>query len=537
MKKFSKILTMLLALLLTMSVLTACDLFNKEEEHEHDFGKWKVEKEATCEKAGEQVRECDCGEEESEEIPKLEHEYKSEVTQEATCAAEGVTTFTCSGCGHTYTEPIAKTAHTYTSAVTTPATCAAEGVTTFTCSGCSDTYTEPIGKISHIYTSAVTTPASCVSDEITTFTCSGCSDSYTESKPATVYTSTEISELYKPMVGEVVVSDANGNEFALGTCFVISEDGTLLTNYHVIEYGYSAKVYLNDKEYTVEKLLAYDKHIDVAVLKINATGLTAAKLCKLDHKTGEVVYAYGSSQGLTLTFSDGIISMAVREVDGVCHVQHDAPISSGNSGGPLINTYGEVIGINTWYLRESQNLNFAIHLKELDKLDYSTPMTMAEYYEKECDPYTRLMNYVVTYGEYDASVEAYSIELDTRTSDSGTVYTQMLYYYPDLEEVTLDIVYNYGEYWVYLDIEKDSEGIYDWHYFDENDYYMDGVVYASIHTSESLLLYSNHNAGTTDLRDSIQKIATLLVEVQLLYLDDVLAPAGVTAKDLGFVNF
>ena len=76
---------------------------------------------------------------------------------------------------------------------------------------------------------------------------------------------------------------------------------------------------------------------------------------------------------LVLTFSSGLISAAPRTIDGVKYVQHEAPISTGNSGGPLINKYGEVIGINTMYVNNAQNLNFAIHLSELDNLDYSTP--------------------------------------------------------------------------------------------------------------------------------------------------------------------
>lgn len=66
---------------------------------------------------------------------------------------------------------------------------------------------------------------------------------------------------------------------------------------------------------------------------------------------------------MTLT---ACLSFSCREVDGVKHVQHDVPISSGNSGGPLINNYGEVIGVNTWTLLDSQNLNFAILVSEFD---------------------------------------------------------------------------------------------------------------------------------------------------------------------------
>ena len=114
----------------------------------------------------------------------------------------------------------------------------------------------------------------------------------------------------------------------------------------------------------------------MAILKINATDLDYANVCKKTVQTGEAVYAIGSSRGLTNTYSQGIITQANRVVDGVVHIQHDASITNGNSGGPLLNVYGEVIGINTWGITDSQNLNFAVFTSELDNLVYGNEMTL-----------------------------------------------------------------------------------------------------------------------------------------------------------------
>ncbi len=98
--------------------------------------------------------------------------------------------------------------------------------------------------------------------------------------------------------------------------------------------------------------------------------------------TGETVYAVGSSKGLTGTLSDGLVSTASRIVDDVDCIQITAAISSGNSGGPLINIYGEVIGSNTMSLASGQNLNFAVNITELQAVETTNAMTMAEFYDE-----------------------------------------------------------------------------------------------------------------------------------------------------------
>ncbi len=113
-----------------------------------------------------------------ERIPATGHRYSSKVTTEATCAAPGVRTYTCSSCSHSYTEPIASPAHTYTSKITTAPTCTKEGVKTFTCTDCGDEMTQPIAATGHDYKPVITDP-DCTQNGYTTYTCSACNDSYT----------------------------------------------------------------------------------------------------------------------------------------------------------------------------------------------------------------------------------------------------------------------------------------------------------------------------------------------------------------------
>ena len=176
----------------------------------------------------------------------------------------------------------------------------------------------------------------------------------------------------------------------LGSGFSIDTNGTIVTNYHVIEGAYSiiAKDYYNHT-YTVTQVLAYDIPKDLAVIKINAS-TTPAVLNKSDYKTGDKVYTLGSSKGFIGTFADGLISN--KEVDYpslndrsvmMKYIQTSAPISSGNSGGPLIDTKGRVIGVNTWTRTDGQNLNFAVPVYYLDTLDYTLPITVNEFYKIE----------------------------------------------------------------------------------------------------------------------------------------------------------
>ena len=157
---------------------------------------------------------------------------------------------------------------------------------------------------------------------------------------------------------------SGGRAWKLGSGFFISQSGTMITNYHVIAGASEIHIKLGDTVYDDCFISAYDELLDIAVIQVNAYGVPYLELTNVSPKVGDVVYAVGSSLGLTGTFSSGIVSYANRVIDDVSFIQTTAPISSGNSGGPLINEYGEVIGVNTYSYSAGQNINLAVPAKD-----------------------------------------------------------------------------------------------------------------------------------------------------------------------------
>jgi serine protease Do len=138
----------------------------------------------------------------------------------------------------------------------------------------------------------------------------------------------------------------------LGSGVLISEDGLLLSNDHVVRNADEVTVILSDGRQFKAQLVGSDAATDLAVLKIDATGLTPAKLGDLSElAVGDWVLAVGSPMGLEQTVTAGIISATGRANVGIADyedfIQTDAAINPGNSGGPLVNLRGEVVGINT----------------------------------------------------------------------------------------------------------------------------------------------------------------------------------------------
>ncbi|MDR2515184.1 MAG: trypsin-like peptidase domain-containing protein [Christensenellaceae bacterium] len=140
-----------------------------------------------------------------------------------------------------------------------------------------------------------------------------------------------------------------------GSGVIISSDGYIVTNYHVVAGAVRVTVLINENEELDAKLVGYDSVMDIALLKIEKTGLTAAPLGDSDAvRTGEFVLTIGSPLGHELagTVTFGTVSAASRQIAveegySVSMIQTDAAINPGNSGGALLNMNGEVIGINT----------------------------------------------------------------------------------------------------------------------------------------------------------------------------------------------
>ncbi len=159
----------------------------------------------------------------------------------------------------------------------------------------------------------------------------------------------------------------------VGSGFILTSDGLVMTNAHVVEGADEVLVTLTDKREFKAKIIGTDKRTDVAVVKIEATGLPAVKIGDATRmKVGEWVMAIGSPFGLENTVTAGIVSAKQRDTgDYLPFIQTDVAINPGNSGGPLINMRGEVVGINSQIYSRSggfQGISFAIPIDEATRV-------------------------------------------------------------------------------------------------------------------------------------------------------------------------
>ena len=150
----------------------------------------------------------------------------------------------------------------------------------------------------------------------------------------------------------------------VGSGFIVSGDGYVLTNAHVVDGATEVTVKLTDKREFKARVVGVDKRTDVALLKIDASGLPAVRTGDAERsKVGEWVVAMGSPFGFENTVTAGIISAKARRLPDenyVPFIQTDVAINPGNSGGPLVNDRGEVIGINSAINPAGSGIGFAI---------------------------------------------------------------------------------------------------------------------------------------------------------------------------------
>ncbi|HMA07428.1 MAG TPA: DegQ family serine endoprotease [Ramlibacter sp.] len=166
----------------------------------------------------------------------------------------------------------------------------------------------------------------------------------------------------------------------VGSGFILSTDGFVMTNAHVVEGADEVLVTLTDKREFKAKIIGADKRSDVAVVKIDATGLPAVKVGDVTRlKVGEWVMAIGSPFGLENTVTAGIVSAKQRDTgEYLPFIQTDVAINPGNSGGPLINMRGEVVGINSQIYSRSggfMGISFAIPIDEATRVSEQLRMS------------------------------------------------------------------------------------------------------------------------------------------------------------------
>ena len=159
----------------------------------------------------------------------------------------------------------------------------------------------------------------------------------------------------------------------VGSGFVLNADGYVMTNAHVVDGADEVIVTLSDKREFKAKIIGADKRSDVALVKIEATGLPVVRIGDVSRlKVGEWVIAIGSPFGLDNTVTAGIVSAKSRDTgEFLPLIQTDVAINPGNSGGPLINMRGEVVGINSQIYSRSggyQGISFAIPIDEASRV-------------------------------------------------------------------------------------------------------------------------------------------------------------------------
>ena len=170
----------------------------------------------------------------------------------------------------------------------------------------------------------------------------------------------------------------------MGSGVLLSEDGYILTNHHVINYAHNIRISLWDGRVAPAKIVGSDPETDLAVLKVNLTGLPTAPIAEQSEiHVGDVVLAIGNALGLSHTVTMGIVSATgrnnLRSVLYEDFIQTDAAINAGNSGGALINANGDLIGIN------SRNLG---GISGAQNIGFATPISQA----------LNVMNQIIEYG-------------------------------------------------------------------------------------------------------------------------------------------
>lgn len=224
-------------------------------------------------------------------------------------------------------------------------------------------------------------------------------------------TAVDVFQKMSPSTVTVLATDATGKNF-MGTGVLLTADGYFLTNAHVVSGTTSCIMALDTGDTYEAKLVGYDAGQDIAVLKaVDAEGLTPAEFCDSDYcMVGETVYAIGNPLNLSLrgTFTSGILSGLERqmEMDGktLTMLQTNAAVNNGNSGGPLINQYGQVIGIIT--MKMSQNGTKAE--ATVEGLGFALPTAQVAY----------VVNDIMAFGEFKG-IPTFGFKIMTTTDESG----------------------------------------------------------------------------------------------------------------------
>ena len=170
-----------------------------------------------------------------------------------------------------------------------------------------------------------------------------------------------IHELVQQVMPSLVI--VRGHRFGAGSGIVWDANELILTNNHCVGRHTPIVVLQDDREYRIANSIARDPDVDLALLSINATDLTPLRPASVFPRVGELVFAFGHPWGQRNTVTRGIVSALVsaqnRRGDTLPVIRSDVPLAPGNSGGPLVNAAGELIGINAMIIGGDQSVSIA----------------------------------------------------------------------------------------------------------------------------------------------------------------------------------
>ncbi len=168
-------------------------------------------------------------------------------------------------------------------------------------------------------------------------------------------------EIYQKLLPSVItlqVENAQGEKF-VGSGFLALEEGVAVTAWHVISDATRVSVkFADDRTVAACGVIDKDEKHDLALIRLAATDRPQVQICASNPPVGARAYAIGTPKGFEFSITDGLISQ-IQQVDGFTQYQVSCPISGGNSGGPVVNEHGEVVGVTCWTKKDAQSLSFA----------------------------------------------------------------------------------------------------------------------------------------------------------------------------------
>lgn len=360
---------------------------------------------------------------------------------------------------------------------------------------------------------------------------------------ATILTASQIYSQCSPAVFYIEVYDSLGSPLGSASGFFIDSNGTAVTNYHVIDGCSSAKITTSDtnKTYDVSGVYNFSVDHDWAVIKVNGSGFSFFEFG--DQATiagGETVYAIGSPLGLQNTITQGIISNPSREEAGTSYIQISAAISSGSSGGALINSYGDVIGITSASYIYGQNLNLAVPISYIDRSNSSGYTSLSDFSDSTAvdDPISYLKNYLINYGTYYEEYSAYSLEMeianeyysiDYYTKDDELSLTHIYYYYMSYSYCSATLLIDSPE------VTVPNQNPFTFSLYNYGWTVAEGHILASTFSENTSITFDAYSSDTETESDSEYLAEYLLID--LLYATQYMleySDIPISIKDLGF---